>query len=102
MHINTYPTSILAITVTPSVNTQKAIASHLFMKKHVFLRSLPVLNSNIKKTIEERPPSTGENNRVESAYDCIFKPVFINLLMNMNFFPFDNNLFEAYMVCLWG
>lgn len=85
--INSHLTSILALTATASVKVQKSIASHLTMKKPVFLRSLPVLNSNIKMTIQERPSSTGGNNRVQSAYDYIFKPVFINLLMNMNSFP---------------
>lgn len=86
--INSHLTSIiLALTATAYVKVQKSIASHLTMKKPVFLRSLPVLNSNINMTIQERRPSTGGNNRVESAYDYIFKPVFINLLMNMNSFP---------------
>ncbi|XP_065933778.1 uncharacterized protein [Magallana gigas] len=85
--INSHLTSILDLTATASVKVQKSIASHLTMKKPVFLRSLPVLNSNIKMTIQERPSSTGGNNRVQSAYDYIFKPVFINLLMNMNSFP---------------
>lgn len=57
--INSHLTSILALTATASVKVQKSIASHLTMKKPVFLRSLPVLNSNIKMTIQERPSSTG-------------------------------------------
>ncbi|XP_052699385.1 ATP-dependent DNA helicase RecQ-like [Crassostrea angulata] len=73
--INSHLTFILALTATASVKVQKSIASHLTMKKPVFLRSLPVLNSNIKMTIQERPSSTGGNNRVHSAYDYIFKPV---------------------------
>lgn len=79
--------SVLALTATASVKLQKTIASQLTMRKPVFLRSLPILNGNIKIIIRERPPSTGGNNKVEFAYDYIYKPVFLDLLMNADSFP---------------
>ena len=69
--INSDLISVLALTATASVKLQKTIASQLTMRKPVFLRSLPVLNGNIKISVQDRPPSTGGNNRVESAYDYI-------------------------------
>ncbi|XP_048771265.2 uncharacterized protein LOC125677299 [Ostrea edulis] len=79
--------SVLALTATASVKLQKTIVSQLTMRKPVFLRSLPILNGNIKIIIRERPPSTGGNNKVEFAYDYIYKPVFLDLLMNADSFP---------------
>lgn len=99
--IKSHLTSILALIATASVKIQKSIASHLTMKKPVFLRSLPVLNSNIKMTIQERPPSTGGNNRVESAYDYIFKPVLIYRITNMNSFPLTI-IYYKFKWCAYG
>lgn len=78
---------MLAITATASKHSQKEIASLLGMKDYNELNTTPVLNDNVKLTVQERIPSTGGCNTVQEAYNFVFKPLLLQLYSEEEDFP---------------
>lgn len=77
---------MLAITATASKHSQKKkIAGLLGMKDYTELNTTPVLNDNVKLSVQERIPSTGGCNTVQKAYNFVLKPPLVQLYSEEDF-----------------
>jgi hypothetical protein len=71
--------TFLACTATASKEAQKDIALRLGMNNPVFIRNIPIINSNVCLLLSKRLPSTGGHNSAKDAYNHVYKPLLLEL-----------------------